>query len=253
LKVTFLGTGTSQGVPIIGCDCIVCQSQNPKDKRLRCSILIEVEDVSIVIDTGPDFRQQMLKANNRKLDAVLFTHAHMDHTAGLDDVRAYNYIHQKPMPVYADDITITTLKNQFSYIFSEKKYPGIPQINLNQISNKSFKVEELNIIPIEVMHHKLPVKGFRIKDFTYITDANFISEQEKGKIKGSKVLVLNALRKTDHISHFTLQQTIDLSQELKVEKTYLTHISHQMGLYDEVSTELPNNINLAYDGLTITV
>lgn len=251
MKVTFLGTGTSQGVPIIGCTCAVCQSTNRKDKRLRCSILIEVDNVSIVVDTGPDFRQQMLTSNNNKLDAVLFTHSHMDHTAGLDDVRAYNFIHQKPMEVFADDLTIATLKNQYAYIFAKKKYPGIPQINLNTITNQPFSVKDIGVIPIEVMHHKLPVKGFRINDFTYITDANYISPQEKEKIKGSKILVLNALRQTEHISHFTLQQAIELSQEFKVEKTYLTHISHQMGLHNEVTAELPNNIHLAYDQLTI--
>ena len=251
LKVTFLGTGTSQGVPLIACKCQVCMSTNLRDKRLRTSVLIETENTSFVIDTGPDFRQQMLRENVDSLDAVVFTHEHKDHTAGLDDVRAFNFINNKHMEVYATERVQEALKREFAYIFADNKYPGIPLINLNTISNEPFYVQDVKVIPIQVLHYHLPVLGFRIGDFTYITDANTISEQEKEKIKGSKVLVLNALRRKAHISHFTLEQAIDLVNELKPEKAYFTHISHQLGLHDEVQQELPENMFLAYDGLSL--
>ncbi len=251
MKVTFLGTGTSQGVPIIACQCKVCTSSNDKDKRLRSSVLIEVSGVNLVIDTGPDFRQQMLRAKTRKMDAVLFTHGHKDHTAGFDDIRAFNYVQQRAMDVYGDKFVEVVLKRDFYYAFEENKYPGVPDLNLHIIDNNPFTINGVEIIPIQVLHYKLPVLGFRIGDFTYITDANYIPEEEKEKIKGSKVLVLNALRKTDHISHFTLDQAIALGQELEVEQVYFTHISHQMGLHDEVETELPRGMNLAYDQLEI--
>lgn len=253
MKVTFLGTGTSQGVPIIACDCLVCQSSDERDKRLRTSVLIQTETTQFVIDAGPDFRQQLLREKVKKLDAVVFTHEHKDHIAGLDEVRAFNFIQKKRMPVYATTRVQEAIKREFAYIFSEEKYPGIPEIDLFTISDLPFVIQDLTLNPIEVLHYKLPVKAFRINDFTYITDANYISKEEKEKIKGSKVIVLNALRKEEHISHFTFQQAIDLMLELKPEKAYFTHISHQLGLHQEVSKELPPFIELAYDGLKIEI
>jgi phosphoribosyl 1,2-cyclic phosphate phosphodiesterase len=251
LKITFLGTGTSQGVPLIACKCEVCTSTNVKDKRLRSSIMVETSTTTIVIDTGPDFRQQMLREQVEQLDAVVFTHEHKDHIAGLDDVRAFNFINGKHIEVYATSRVQAAIKREFAYIFAEDKYPGIPLINLHEINIAPFKINHIEFIPIEVMHYKMPVLGFRIADFTYITDAKSISEKEKEKIKGSKVLVLNALRREEHISHFTFQEAIDLAQELNVEQAYFTHISHQLGLYEQVSEELPSNIFLAYDGLKL--
>lgn len=251
MKITFLGTGTSQGVPLIACKCEVCTSTNVKDKRLRSSIMVETSTTTIVIDTGPDFRQQMLREQVEQLDAVVFTHEHKDHIAGLDDVRAFNFINGKHIEVYATSRVQAAIKREFAYIFAEDKYPGIPLINLNEIDLAPFQIKDIKLIPIEVMHYKMPVLGFRIADFTYITDAKSISEKEKEKMKGSKVLVLNALRREEHISHFTFQEAIDLAQELDVEQAYFTHISHQLGLYEQVSEELPSNIFLAYDGLKL--
>lgn len=253
MKVTFLGTGTSQGVPVIGCQCRVCKSLDFRDKRLRTSLHIEHDGKSLVIDTGPDFRQQMLRERITKLDAILYTHEHKDHTAGLDDVRAFNFIQKKDMPIFARQQVIDQLKKEFSYAFAEKKYPGVPQINLNEINNEPFDVEGLPITPIEVMHLKLPVFGFRIEDFTYITDANYVSEAEKKKIKGTKVLVLNALQKQEHISHFKLSEAIALAQELHVDKAFFIHLSHKMGRHKEVEEELPENIFLARDGLSLEI
>lgn len=256
MKITFLGTGTSQGVPVIACDCLVCKSKNQKDKRLRVSVMVEVDDKNFVIDTGPDFRQQMLREKVEQLDAVIFTHAHKDHIAGLDDVRAFNFTKKnnfepKAMDVYADDFVQKALKREFVYAFDGSDYPGIPKITLQTIDKKPFKIFNTVFTPIQVFHYKLPVLGFRIKDFTYITDANFIPEEEKKKIYGSKVLVLNAVRKEIHISHFNLEQAIEQFEELKSEKCFITHISHQMGLHEEVNKTLPHNIQLAYDGLKI--
>ncbi|MEM7549090.1 MAG: MBL fold metallo-hydrolase [Bacteroidota bacterium] len=248
MRVTFLGTGTSQGVPVIACDCEVCSSIDYRDKRYRTSVLVEVDGKNLVIDTGPDFRSQMLRERVAKLDAVLFTHEHKDHTAGMDDVRSFNFKQRKDMPVYARKNVIEQLKREFSYVFSEKKYPGVPRVEVNEIDSTPFLVDKVKITPINVLHYKLPVFGFRIKDFTYITDANYISPEEKEKTKGSKVLVVNALQKTEHISHFTLAEAIELAEEVKAEKTYFTHISHRMGLHSDVSKELPENMFLAYDG-----
>jgi phosphoribosyl 1,2-cyclic phosphate phosphodiesterase len=249
LKVTFLGTGTSQGVPVIGCKCQVCISDDVNDKRLRSSVLIELEGTTMVIDTGPDFRQQMLRANVDKLDAVLFTHEHRDHIAGLDDIRAYNFIQQQPMDVYAEERVFRALNYEFPYIFAEKKYPGVPQLNVNLITNFPFEVNGIAILPIRVMHFRLPVFGFRTGTFAYITDANFISEEEMEKLIGVKHLVINALRKEKHISHFTLNQALNLIKQLSPKRAYLTHLSHQMGLHAEVQNDLPSNVQLAYDGL----
>ena len=253
MNVTFLGTGTSQGIPLIGCKCEVCRSDDFRDKRLRTSILIETDGNTFVVDTGPDFRQQMLRENVNKLDAVIFTHEHKDHTAGFDDIRAYNYILKKKIDVYASSRVQENLKREFSYIFADEKYPGIPEIVLHTIENSPFTVNKTEFIPIQAYHYKLPVFGFRIKDFTYITDANFIPDEELEKIKGTKVLVLNALRKEEHVSHFTLDQAIKLMNRIKPEKGYFIHISHQLGLHKNVSKELPPDIELSYDGLKITI
>lgn len=249
--VTFLGTGTSQGVPVIACNCEVCSSLDFRDKRLRSSIHIAIEDKSFVIDSGPDFRQQMLREGIDRLDALLFTHEHKDHTAGLDDVRAFNFKQKADMPVYAREQVIAQLKQEYSYIFTNKGYPGIPRINIHAITNTPFTIKGITFTPIEVMHYKLPVFGFRVKDFTYITDANDIAPEEIEKIKGTKVLVLNALQKEPHISHFNLSQAIELINEIKPEKAYLTHLSHKMGLHGTVSKLLPEHIQFAYDGLKI--
>ncbi|WP_420318166.1 MBL fold metallo-hydrolase [Ekhidna sp.] len=253
MKVVFLGTGTSQGIPVIGCKCEVCSSVDYQDKRLRASIYIEYEGLNIVVDTGPDFRQQMLRERINKLDAVLFTHAHKDHTAGLDDIRSFNFLQKKDMPLFARKEVQEQLKREFSYIFTESNYPGIPRVELNTLDGSPFKVSEQTIIPIEVMHYKLPVYGFRFGDFTYITDANHISEEEKEKIKGSKVIVLNALQKKSHISHFNLDEALALMEELKPEKGYLTHLGHYMGRHIEVSKELPDNVEIAWDGLQLVI
>lgn len=254
MKVTFLGTGTSQGVPVIGCPCTVCNSTDSKDKRLRVSVQIETKNKVLVIDSGPDFRQQMLRKGTKRLDALIFTHEHKDHIAGMDDIRAFNYLTKKPVEIYASLRVQNALRREFSYVFEDEKYPGIPEINMHEISHKqNFKSAGIEIIPIEVFHYKLPVLGFRIGDFTYITDANKIEPMEKEKIKGTKVLVLNALRKQAHISHFSLSEAIDLAKELGVERTYFTHMSHQMGLHSELSKELPQGFYLAYDELEIDI
>jgi len=253
MKITFLGTGTSLGIPIVGCTCKICASNNPKDKRLRSSVMIEINEKVFIIDTGPDFRQQMLREKVNKLDAVIFTHEHHDHVAGLDDIRAFNYILKKKIDVYASKEVQQSLHGQFAYIFEEKKYPGIPEINLHTIENKPFSIEGVTFTPIQVKHMYLPVFGFRIGDFSYITDANSISEEEKKKVHGSEVLVLNALRREPHPSHFTFEEVVNLAKELNCKNTYFTHISHQLGLQEEVEKELPKNIRLAYDGMHITL
>jgi len=213
--------------------------------------MVEEGGKVFVIDTGPDFRQQMLRENVQRLDGVIFTHAHKDHVAGFDDIRAFNYIHKKKIDVYATLLVQEAIKREFPYIFTVEKYPGVPEVNLHTINDEIFSIHDTSFLPVEVMHHKLPVLGFRIGDFTYITDANFISEKEKEKIKGSKVIVLNALRKEEHISHFTLVQAVELMEELQPEKAYFTHISHQLGLHSDVEKELPSFIRLAYDGLKL--
>jgi phosphoribosyl 1,2-cyclic phosphate phosphodiesterase len=245
LKITLLGTGTSSGVPMIGCSCKVCTSTDKKDKRLRSSILVESATTKFVIDTTPDFRYQ--------LDAVLFTHPHKDHIAGLDDVRAFNFFQQKPMELYANSLTEEAIKREFAYAFSDKKYPGTPELNINTIDDNSFYIGDIFIQPILVWHLKMPVLGFRMGNFTYITDANRIDEDELQKIKGTKILVLNALRKEPHISHYNLAEAVALSQQLKVSQTYFTHLSHQMGLHEEVSIALPKGVFLGWDGLMIEI
>lgn len=236
---------------MIACGCRVCTSTNHKDKRLRSSILVESEATSIVVDTTPDFRYQMLRANVKKLDAVLFTHPHKDHVAGLDDVRAYNFFQQKPMEVYANSMTVEALKREFAYAFSDKKYPGIPEISLHTIDDNPFYIGDIPVIPINVWHLKMPVLGFRFGRFTYITDANRIDPAECNKIKGSEAMVLNALRQHKHISHYTLDEAVALVQQIGVPKAFFTHISHQLGLHDEINAGLPDGIQLGWDGLEI--
>lgn len=253
LTIKFLGTGTSGGVPMIGCDCHVCTSSNKKDKRLRSSILVSSQTTSLVVDTGPDFRYQMLREKVKHIDAVVFTHPHKDHIAGLDDIRAFNFFSKRSMDIYADSLTEEAIRRDFYYAFTDTKYPGIPELEIKTITDELFMVGDIPVIPIKVWHHKMPVLGFRFGHFTYITDANRIEEEEKSKIRGSKVLVLNALRKQQHLSHFTLGEAVDLAAELKIPQTYLTHLSHQMGLHDEVEAELPEIVNLAYDGLILEV
>lgn len=238
---------------MIGCECEVCTSDDPKDNRLRSSILIKSAATAIVVDSGPDFRQQMLRENVKQLDAVLFTHSHKDHIAGLDDVRAYNYFQQKPMQVYGTEFTLNRVKEEFNYAFAEMKYPGIPSIRLNTITEEVFTIGDITVQPIPVWHMFMPVMAFRFGDFTYITDANRIEEPSKQKIKGSKVMVVNALRREKHISHFTLDEACALADELEIPQVYFTHISHQMGLNELVNKQLPGTRKTAYDGLTINV
>ncbi|MDR0971412.1 MAG: MBL fold metallo-hydrolase [Bacteroidales bacterium] len=252
LKITFLGTGTSQGIPVIGCSCEVCSSNDIKDKRYRTSCLIQSDKTQITIDCGPDFRQQMLINNVRHLDAILVTHSHHDHIGGLDEVRSFNYIQQKAMPIYANRIALDEIKDTYYYAFENSNYPGLPQYELIDVEkDKPFFINELKITPIEVMHYKLPVLAYRIGDFAYITDAKTISQQEKAKLKGVKTLVVNALRREEHFAHFNLEEALNLIKEVSPQKAYLTHISHFLGLDKEVSKTLPSNVFLAYDGLEI--
>ncbi len=253
MTVTFLGTGTSQGVPVIACDCEVCRSEDRHDKRLRTSIMLRDGEKVIVIDSGPDFRYQMLRENVQRLDAIVFTHEHKDHIAGLDDIRAFNYKQQGPIDIYATTRVQEALKREFHYIFAEFEYPGIPQLTLHTIDNTPFDVSGITFIPIEVMHYKLPVLGFRINDFTYITDAKTVSPEEVQKIKGTRILVINALQRQNHISHFTFDEAIAFAESIGAEKTYFTHISHRLGKHAEVSEALPPGIELAYDGLVVEI
>jgi phosphoribosyl 1,2-cyclic phosphate phosphodiesterase len=253
LKITFLGSGTSAGVPMIACECEVCTSTDSKDTRLRPSIMVQSPTTTFVVDTTPDFRYQMLREKVRKLDAVLFTHPHKDHIAGLDDVRAFNFFYKPVIEIYANSLTEEAIKREFGYAFSDKKYPGVPEVNLNTITNDPFSIGDIPVQPILVWHLKMPVLGFRFGKFTYITDANRIDESEKEKIMGSDILILNALRKQHHISHFTLAEAIDVVQELKVPQAYFTHISHQLGKHKDIEAELPDGMHLAYDGLVLNV
>lgn len=238
---------------MIACHCAVCRSEDLKDKRLRSSVLLRSATTAVVIDTTPDFRYQMLRASVDHLDAVVFTHSHKDHIAGLDDIRAYNFFNQRPMPLYANAETSEALKRDFYYAFAEKKYPGVPELDLNLIGDEEFSVGDLHFIPIRAKHLHMYVTGYRIGNFTYITDANAIEESEKIKIRGSEILVLNALRKEKHVSHFTLEEAVGLAAELNIPQTYFTHISHQMGLHKAVNQELPKGMHLSYDGLILEV
>lgn len=252
-KITFLGTGTSQGIPVIGCTNEVCLSDNQKDKRLRSSILVESEGVSFVIDCGPDFRQQMLNAEVSKLDGIIFTHNHADHTAGLDDTRPFTN-RSGALAIYAKEDVILDLKARFNYIFTTKnKYMGAPELKVNQIENKPFSIHGLEVEPIEIDHGRLKIFGYRFQNIAYITDASHISEKEIKKLYGLDVLIINALRKEPHPTHFNLQQALDLIEKLKPKKSYLSHISHKLGFHNEVSKQLPDDVFLAYDGLTVYV
>lgn len=253
IKVQFLGTGTSQGIPVIGSTHPVCLSTNPKDKRLRVSVLIEWENTHLVIDCGPDFRQQMLRTNCTQLDAVFFTHEHADHTAGLDDIRPF-FFRQGPIPVYASHRVLANLSSRFGYIFSsENKYPGAPSVIQHPIEEHTpFKFNDKTIIPIQVLHNQLPVLGYRIDNFCYLTDVKKIPESELEKLQHLDLLVLSALRIEPHPNHLNLEEALELITILKPKRTYLTHISHLMGFHEEVSKQLPSSVFLAYDTLTVT-
>ncbi|HIB77792.1 MAG TPA: MBL fold metallo-hydrolase [Flavobacteriales bacterium] len=255
MKVTFLGSGTSQGVPVIACDCKVCTSMDSRDKRLRSSIMLSHKGKNYVIDCGPDFRQQMLVNKVNSLSAILLTHEHKDHVAGLDDVRAYNFREKKDMEVFCSYRVEEAIKREYHYIFAENKYPGSPSININRINSVSpFNIDpEVKVMPIEVMHHKLPVLGFRFGDFSYITDAKTVSAKERNKIRGSKILVVNALRQSEHISHFNLEEALNFIKDISPEKAYLTHISHLFGTHEEIQALLPVNVDVAHDGLTLQI
>ncbi|HSC37907.1 MAG TPA: MBL fold metallo-hydrolase [Chitinophagaceae bacterium] len=253
LKITFLGTGTSSGVPMIACPCPVCASTDARDKRLRCSIMVQSPTTTLVVDTGPDFRCQMLRAQVRKLDGIVFTHPHKDHVAGLDDVRAFNFFQQKPMDIFANEMTQEVIIREFPYAFADTRYPGLPEITLNTIDLEPFMVGDIPVTPIQVWHLKMPVLGFRFGKFTYITDANRIDAAEREKIRGSEIVVLNALRMEKHISHYSLGEAIEVLQDLQAPQGYIVHVSHQMGTHADVSKTLPAGIQLAYDGLELTV
>jgi len=251
LKITFLGTGTSQGVPVIGCKCAACSSDNPEDKRLRSSILVENEGSTIVVDTGPDFRQQMLRADVDRLDAVVYTHEHRDHIAGLDDIRSYNFLQKRSMDLYGEKRVLQSIRISFPYIFAEDKYPGVPNVVLNTIDAQPFMIGGVRFIPIRMLHASMPVFGFRINDFAYLVDANFISAEEMKKLEGLTDVVIGALRKEKHHSHFTLNEAADLFRELGAGRGFITHISHQMGPVSAFSALLPTGMKAAYDGLVL--
>ena len=255
MTLTFLGTGTSSGVPMIGCACPVCRSLDHRDKRLRVAVHLAVEGRSLVIDTGPDFRQQMLRAHISQLDGILFTHEHKDHTAGLDDVRAFNFRQQQEMPIYAEPRVLAQLQREFAYIFAEHKYPGVPQVSLHPITDDQapFDVLGLAVQPLRALHYKLPVLGFRVGGLAYLTDANQLPASTMEQLRGADTIVLNALRHEPHISHFTLKEAVAILEELRPRRAYLTHISHQLGRHREVEATLPPWVRLAYDGLVVEV
>lgn len=253
IQITFLGTGTSTGVPVVACDCEVCRSLDKKDTRLRTSAMVTINGSNLIIDCGPDFRYQMIREKVEDICAILFTHGHRDHIAGLDDVRAFNYVLNKTVDIFASPNVIQSINTEFPYIFTEKRFFGAPQLNFHVISNEPFDIRSIPVTPIEVMHHQLSVFGFRIGDLTYITDANYISPEEKEKIKGSKILVINALRKSKHISHFSLEEAVEIIEEIKPQMAFITHISHFLGLHEKIENELPPYIRLAYDGLKVVV
>jgi phosphoribosyl 1,2-cyclic phosphate phosphodiesterase len=253
LKITILGTGTSQGVPVIACSCPICLSNDPRDKRLRASVMIETEGKIFIIDSGPDFRQQMLRENVKNITAILFTHEHKDHVAGLDDVRAFNFILGKHIDVYAEVRVHEAIKREFAYIFADYKYPGVPQVNMHLIDNSVFEIEGIRIQPVRAFHHELPVFGFRIGTIAYLTDIKTIPENEKIKLKDLDILIINALRKEEHISHLNLQEALNLINELKPKRAYLTHLSHRFGLHATEEVLLPSNVKIAYDGLKLIV
>ena len=260
LRLTFLGTGTSQGVPMIGCDCQVCRSADYHDKRLRSSVMVErlsdegSTEACIVIDAGPDFRYQMLREGVRSLDAILLTHEHKDHIAGIDDVRAFNYFDNRAIPIYATEQVAKIVRKDFDYAFTEQKYPGAPEIDLQIVDpEKPFDVAGFRVTPVSGMHYYLPVTGYRIGNMAYLTDFNHISDEEILKIKNIEVLVVNALRHDKHISHFTVGEAIETAKRIGAHHTYLTHMSHQIGLHEEMSSKLPSNVSYAYDSLVVDI
>jgi len=253
MRVRLLGTGTSQGIPIIGCTCPVCTSTDERDHRLRTSALVEVDGLNILIDAGPDLRQQLLRCGVTRLDALLMTHEHKDHTGGIDDVRPINFLMKQPLNIYGQPRVMKAIRNDYSYAFATEQYPGVPQLVLNSIQPEPFEVKGVEVIPVKVRHMTLPIFGYRICNFAYITDASFISETEKKKLKGVKVLVINALRREQHYSHFNLEQALAVIDEVKPERAYLTHVSHRLGKYVEVSAELPENVFLGIDNQVIEV
>ncbi|MEN8125139.1 MAG: MBL fold metallo-hydrolase [Bacteroidota bacterium] len=253
MKITFLGTGTSQGIPVIGCSHEVCLSENKKDKRLRSSVAIQIDDDTYIIDCGPDFRQQMLNQNISKISGILFTHFHADHTAGLDDIRPFTQS-AGSLPIFARKDVIDSLKERFDYIFlTVNRYIGAPRLIINEIDNNPFQLNNLKVIPIEVIHGKLKIFGYRFNNIAYITDAKMVSEEEKRKLKNLDVLVINALRIDSHPTHFNLEEALEFIAEINPQKAYLTHISHKLGFHDKVSKTLPKNIFLAYDGLSLEI
>jgi phosphoribosyl 1,2-cyclic phosphate phosphodiesterase len=251
MEAILLGTGTSQGIPVIGCNCPVCLSANAKDKRLRSSLLLKIDGKNFVIDAGPDFRQQMLREQVKNLRAILLTHEHADHIFGLDDIRSFNWLQKHPTDIYAEKRVQKSIKRIFDYVFAEFKYPGTPTMDLHNIEDELFIIDGLKFIPIRCYHHKLPVYGFRIGDLSYITDTNFIPESEMDKLAGTRILIINALRKEKHISHFNLEQALEVIGKIKPQKAYLTHLSHGFGMHDEIQSILPQNVYVAYDGLKI--
>jgi phosphoribosyl 1,2-cyclic phosphate phosphodiesterase len=253
IEATFLGTGTSQGVPVIGCNCKVCRSADSRDKRLRSSLLININGQNFVIDAGPDFRQQMLRENIKTLRAILVTHEHVDHIFGLDDIRSFNWIQKHPTDIFAEQRVQDAIKRIFNYVFAEYKYPGVPMMELHTIEKNPFEIDNIKFVPIRCFHHKLPVLGFRVGDFTYITDTNFIPENEIKKVEGSRILIINALRKEKHLSHFNLEQALEIINIIKPEKAFLTHASHSFGKHTDIEAVLPENVFMAYDGLKITL
>lgn len=253
LNITFLGTGTSSGVPVISCKCPVCTSLDKRDNRLRTSILIQVDEKNIVVDSGPDFRQQMLQNKIDDISAIIFTHEHKDHVAGLDDVRPYNFIHKKHINVYAEARVQKALRREFAYIFAEDRYPGLPQIKMHLITRHPFKIGTTRIIPIRAYHYRLPIFGYRIRNFAYLTDVKTVPDEEKAKLKGLDVLVITSLHKEKHVSHMNLEESLEFIAEIKPKITYLTHLSHRFGLHAEEEPKLPENVFIAYDGLKISV
>lgn len=255
MKVRFLGTGTSQGVPVIACSCPVCQSTDSRDKRLRTSVLLEMDNgYNVTIDTGPDFRYQMLRERVDHLDAILMTHSHKDHIAGLDDVRAFNYHQQQSISIYADAATLEALQREFYYAFSAVKYPGVPQLDLEEIkAEMPFSLFDHEVIPFEVLHYKMPVMGYRIGAFAYITDAKTVSKETRMLLEGLDVLVVNALQEAPHISHFTLDEALSFIADVKPQRAYLTHISHRFGKHEYIESLLPEGVFVAYDQLSVDV
>lgn len=251
VELTFLGTGTSQGVPVIGCTCPVCRSEDPRDDRLRSSVMMRTGDLTHVIDSGPDFRQQMLREGVGALDGLVYTHEHKDHIAGMDDIRAFNFRQQRDMPLYATDAVREALEREFHYVFSADNYPGIPKVDVRRIDERPFKLGPATWWPLPVMHRRMPVLGFRVGGIAYITDANQLDPLTWERLQGADVLILNALRREKHVSHFTLDEAMEVADRVGANQTYFTHISHQLGLHVAVCRELPEGVQLAHDGLVI--